>query len=205
MTQGMIMTLCSAGVLALIFIYLIFRLKRSGDQSQEQVDSFLRSIRSVVEEAILKYIKEIDITNFINISDAQIDILNQLFDKMWELVILEVQKITDPVVAAIVKKTLTRGNVESFVQSIFLTPKVQSSFTEHYNEAVLVANNQALAKESQLLEYISKFEKDKTDSIPLDESITPMDYPMTNAEIIPPREEESEVIDVDDDSIEIIE
>jgi hypothetical protein len=127
-------------ILSLGFLYYS-NLKKNKDN--EQLKKLFENLKDVIEEAMIEYLKQVDITNITNISNMQQEILEGLYDTVWDMVIKEVTDmyVEDKVLGEAIKALLTRKTVEDMVNRVFLqSTSVQEQITSKYNDAVLSAH-----------------------------------------------------------------
>lgn len=202
-------TLISIIILGIIVVYIFIKYRKSSDEkSKEALKKFEDSLKNKVEDFIVKYIDATDFSKFTNLTDAQISILNNLYDQVWDIVVNELTDLakTDPVTTALIKKALTRENVEAFAKGIFDSYKSQSAFAAKYD-----ANLEANVKESLKLEKETLKEGRDYDEglVKGDSTETEFDKDQKKVEeekskLNPPKDEETEVYSSDDNSVEVI-
>ena len=203
-----IQTVIPIAILVIIFAY-IFITKFTDKKSKEDTEKFLNSIRTVFEDFIIEYLEHTDITNFMNLTDAQMQILNNLYDKLWELAVSNLETyVTDNFTKMLIRKYLTRKNIEEFTKAVFESPVVQEMFTEKYNIALLAANKEAIILEAKQNAIWTKIDNGTYEPIE-DDIVEDIDDRDINRSIdsieLNPQKEEEENIDPKDDSVEIIE
>lgn len=197
-------------VLILLFLYIR---KRNDEKGQEEVKVFLNTLYSDFENIIINYIDKIDIFNLENLALAEQEIVNALIGILWNKAVKALEEyVTDALNKALIKKFLTRENVEQFIKEIFdKSTKVQTVYTSRYNDAILAANKEAIlleAKVAQQNEDIDKNvlnEDDKEVEYIDPSSIINAGGEVVEQEINPPHDEELEEVDLKDNSVEIIE
>ena len=136
-------------IIALIIAYCIFGYKyyKKNKIDEEDIElhklhTFFNSIREAVETAMIEYLSHIDIHNITNINDMQKQVLNDLYDTVWNICIDKLHEDLDPDTSKLLKLLLTREVVESFIQEIYNSSiEVQETVTAKYNDAVLSAAN----------------------------------------------------------------
>ena len=197
-------------VLILLFLYIR---KRNDEKGQEEVKVFLNTLYSDFENIIINYIDKIDIFNLENLALAEQEIVNALIGILWNKAVKALEEyVTDALNKALIKKFLTRENVEQFIKEIFdKSTKVQTVYTSRYNDAILAANKEAIlleAKVAQQNEDIDKniLNEDDQEVEYIDpNSIINAGGEVVEQEINPPHDEELEEVDLKDNSVEIIE
>ena len=112
------------------------------NEGSEDLRKFFNSIREAAEEAMLRYLANIDISNITNINDMQKQVLSDLYDTIWNLCVDKLGEEVDPDTAKLIKALLTRSTVEAFIQEVYENSiEVQETVTSKYNNAVLSAAN----------------------------------------------------------------
>ena len=200
MNSALFSSIAAVVILGLIFGYIIYKRKKD-PQGKEELDRFLKSLEGSFQAYILRYVETIDITNFMNLSVAQEEILEELYENLWQIARDELARTTtDEFNKQLIEKLLTKDNIKAIVKQIYESEQVQELFTKKYNTAVLNASRDALALED---EYVKKFEEYG--------NIDGVEPTLQPAESVPdqpgpmPRHDDEEVIDPSDESVEIVE
>jgi len=194
-----------------ILVFLYFR-KRNDEAGKEEIKKFLDTLQSDFEAVIMEAIEKFDFISFDNLILAEQHIINSVIDVLWSKAIRALEDyVTDPLSKLVIKKYLTRENIESFIREIFReSVSVQTKYTSKYNTAILAANKDALSFEKETEDFNEEIDKD----VPVDfveveyidpTSIIDKEGNVVQQELNPPKEEESEEIDTNDSSIEILE
>ena len=190
-------------VLGIIFAYVIY--KMSTDKGRDELDLFLDSIKNKFETRMIEYIDALDFSNFLSLNDAQKDILNTMYNELWELAVNELDNyVHDPFNKVLIKKYLTRKNIEDCVNAIFLNKEVQSLFSEKYDANLEEGIRLAIAKEEEMKSINYDIENDNFNGLEYVD-LNQKDYLLPNPEpeIIYP-EKESDSIDVSDGTVDIL-
>jgi len=194
-----------------ILVFLYFR-KRNDEAGKEEIKKFLDTLQSDFEAVIMEAIEKFDFISFDNLILAEQHIINSVIDVLWIKAIRALEDyVTDPLSKLVIKKYLTRENIETFTREIFReSVSVQTKYTSKYNTAILAANKDAISFEKETEDFNEEIDKD----VPVDfveveyidpTSIIDKEGNVVQQELNPPKEEESEEIDTNDSSIEIIE
>lgn len=196
-------------ILLIIFAYIFF-VKFTDKKSKEDAEKFLESIKTVFEDFIIDYLEHTDITNFMNLTDAQMQILNNLYDNLWEIAKENLETyIADDFTKMLIRNYLTRKNIEEFVKAVFESATVQEVFTEKYNVALLAANKEAIILEAKHNALWTKIDNGTYEPIEDNNEIEDIDDRDINRSIdsieLNPQKDDEEDIDLKDDSVEIIE
>lgn len=207
--SNIVSIVASVVILAAIVVYIYFKYKKSNDEkAKKALNDFEDNIKNDVEKSIVDYIDKTDFSKFNGLTDAQTSILNNLYNTIWDLVTSELLKVanTDPLTATLIKKVLTRENVENFVKVIFNSYKPQTAFAAKYD-----ANLESSVKEALALEN-----KTAKEGRAYDEGTMRSEYTKTvydenqekeeaeKTKLNPPKDEGTEVYSSDDDSIEVL-
>ena len=182
------------GIVAYIYIK-----KKNNKENEKELEMFLESMRITFEGFIIKYIDTVEIDNLTNLSEVQIQILNDLYDQLWQITIDNLANIHDEFSAGVIRKLLTRKNLESFIKQIFESDAVQEKFTSKYNNSVLSASKEFAKYESDMDKYTNTFLKDEKEK----NTHKVIDDLVDNSPINPQKDEEEE-IDANDSSIEFV-
>jgi len=199
MNSTIISSIAALVVLAAIFGYIIWKRKRD-PQGKEELDRFLASLETSFQAYILRYVETIDITNFMNLSVAQEEILEELYENLWQIARDELARTTtDEFNKQLIEKLLTKENIKAIVKQIYESEQVQELFTKKYNTAVLNASKDALALED---EYLKKFEEyGNVDGV---EPVLQPAEPFQDKPGPMPHHDEEVAVDPADESVEIV-
>lgn len=196
-------------VLVVILAFLYFR-KRNDEKGKEEIKVFMSGLYLDFEAIIIDYIDKMDIFNMENLALAEKLIIDSLLGVLWNKALKALEEyVTDPMTKIIMKKMLTREKIAEFAKEIFESIRVQAIYTNKYNDAIVAANKEAIILEAEMTKKNQEIE----DNIPVDfrevENIDPNSIINMNGEIVkedlnPPVDEESEFINTEDSSMEII-
>ena len=136
-----------ASIILLIIIIGYFGIKyyrnREDNEYSKKLKEVFNNIKDIIEEAMIEYIKNTDITNLNNINDMQKEVLENMYDKVWDLVILKITEmyVSNEELGNTIKTIITRKKIEDFVNQIYEQSKpIQEQVTLKYNQAVLSAH-----------------------------------------------------------------
>jgi len=196
-------------VLVAIVAFLYFR-KRNDEKGKEEIKVFMNGLYLDFETIIIDYIDKMDVFNMENLALAERLIIDSLLGVLWNKAVKALEEyVTDPMTKVIMKKMLTREKIAEFAKEIFESIRVQTIYTNKYNDAIVAANKEAIILEAEMAKKNQEIE----DDIPVDfrevENIDPNSIINMNGEIVkedlnPPVDEESEFINREDSSMEII-
>ena len=191
----------------LLFLYLR---KRNDEKGKEEIKLFMNGLYSDFELVIVDYIEKMDVFNMENLALAEKLIIDSLLGVLWNKAIKALEEyVTDPMTKIVMKKMLTREKIAEFAKEIFESIKVQAVYTSKYNDAIVAANKEAIILEAEM----TKRNKEIEDNVPIDfrdvPDIDPNSIINMNGEIVeeklnPPVEEESEFVNTEDSSMEIL-
>ncbi len=134
-------TIGSIILLAFIIGYFGYKYYRGikNAENNKELKDFFNSIREAVESAMIDYLENIDIQNIININNMQKEVLNDMYDTVWNICVNKLADMQDETTAKIIKLTLTRKNVEAFIEEIYKNSiPVQEEVTAKYNDKVVM-------------------------------------------------------------------
>lgn len=196
-------------VLLGILLFLYIR-KRNDEKGKEEIKVFMSGLYLDFEAIIVDYIDRMDVFNMENLALAERLIIDSLLGVLWNKAITALEQyVTDPMTKVVMKKMLTREKIAEFAKEIFESIRVQAIYTSKYNDAIVAANKEAIILEAEM----TKKNKEIEDNVPVDfrevEDIDPNYIINMNGEIVkeelnPPVDEESEFVDKEDSSVEII-
>lgn len=196
-------------VLVAILAFLYFR-KRNDEKGKEEIKVFMSGLYLDFEAIIVDYIDKMDVFNMENLALAEKLIIDSLLGVLWSKALKALEEyVTDPMTKVVMKKMLTREKIAEFAKEIFESIRVQAIYTSKYNDAIVAANKEAIILEAEMTKKNQEIE----DNIPVDfrevENIDPNSIINMNGEIVkedlnPPVDEESEFINTEDSSMEII-
>ena len=202
MNTGVLTTIVAVLILAAIIGYLYMKKKSDKEKGNDEVERFLKSLESIFQKFILSYIDAIDITNIVNINEAQLEILESMYDDLWKLTLEELDEtVSDEFNKTLIKKFLTRENVEAIARQLFESPTVQEKFTKKYNKHVVAASAFADQYEEDAVKFNGEIDsiEENPDLKPMD----PNDIGIGEVELNPQTDEEVPV-SADDNSVEIL-
>lgn len=188
-TIGGILFLC------IIVLVIIIELKRYSDK--KKVEDFINGLGDKILEIILETINDINPKGFSNLENFRNIVLQNIYSAVWDYVAytaedaVEVDQITRTVFKLIDKET-----VVDFIDNL----EIDDLIAKAYNK-------------KDIPELEEEVEEDYSDQTQYVEDVTEMELPPAEekeipeeelAKIIPPKDEEDENIDMEDDSMEII-
>lgn len=138
-----------AGIVVLLIIigYVIYKKKQINPEDNDQVKEFIKSLELIFEDAILKYIKTIDISTIqdmqklLTINDIQMKIIDDMYSELYKKAIEALANLNslDDFTRKLIKTFLTKENIEKVAQVAFGSNKVQEQFKTSYDNAVMRA------------------------------------------------------------------
>lgn len=190
-------------VLIILLGFVIYR-KFSGEKGEEELKKFLESLANQFEEIILKHLSEIDFSSIDNIAEAEKKILDDVVNELWNMAIEELSLYTtDKFTYTLIKKVLTRENVETFAKTIFESnTKIQTTYTSKYNDAVIDAINNAEQLEQDTAQQNKELETGNLSNFTIPENAEFENLP--EQEIIPQHEDEIEEVNPDEDAVDVV-
>ena len=200
-------TISSIAVILVLIILLGFVLYRkfSGEKGEEELKKFLDSLANKFEEIILRHLSEIDFSSIDNIAEVEKKILDDVVNELWDMAIEELSSYSsDGFTKALIKKLLTKENVEAFAKTIFESnDKIQTSYTSKYNGAIVAAINRAEQLEKDTVKENKELETGDLSNFTIPEDAEFENLP--EQEIIPQHEDEVEEVDPDKDAVDVVE
>lgn len=196
-------------VLALLLIFLAVRAYMD-KEGQKEMKKFLNSLTEKMEGIIVDYLDDIDFKDFHNLAEIEAKIIESIYNQIWQMTIDALENSAQtPLIKMLIKKYLTKENVENFIKYIFETERVQLTYTGKYNKALLAASN--INTVTMNIEDIERLEKEtveenkkyETESVQADDVVNwaekaMQDYPDGSDQSINPAIEDAENIPVSD-------
>lgn len=198
MNSTIFSTIVAVLILAGIIGYIYIK-KRNDAEGKKELEEFFETLRITFEDYMIKYLDNTDITNFTNLSDAQLEILNDLYDQLWKITINTLTNMQDKTTATIIGKVITRENVEAFIKQVYESDKIQEKFTNKYNTAVVAASKEFNKYETDMTNYTNTFLKEEKEK-----GLEKVIDTIKNDEELNPQTDEEEVINPKDNSIEFL-
>lgn len=198
MNSTIFSTIVAILILAGIIGYIYIK-KRNDVEGKKELEEFFETLRITFEDYMIKYLDNTDITNFTNLSDAQLEILNDLYDQLWEITLNTLTNMQDKTTATIIGKVITRKNVEAFIKQVYESDKIQEKFTNKYNTAVVAASKEFNKYEADMTNYTNTFLKEEKEK-----GLEKVIDTIKNDEELNPQTDEEEVINPKDNSIEFL-
>lgn len=194
-------------IIAGVWIYRKYKNTPDGDAKLQEL---FESMKGIIIENIIEALENIDFSNNnIPISEIEAKFLESIYDDIWNLFDTEIEKLanTDNLLYRTLRKAITKEKVEEYVAALFSSEDIQNKIIEIYNIAIEKKNKEIIEEDKKLFDEMEAYEKDEIETDTVDD-LNPMvdiNVPIENQQIIPPSEEESDIVSADDESIEIIE
>ena len=214
--ETIVTTIVSLIILVAGTVMLVKKYK-SMPNGEAELENFLKDIQGIVRKRIIEFIEKFDFStikeDYINL---QATLIENVYEDIWNLVDAELKAVYDnddmELIYVAIRKILTKEKIESYVNTIYSSDDIQDKLAELFNTA-LADQNKKIEDEDAVLntELESECVENIDDLTDVDDtaSTVPVLDPMKlngvdNGEevIIPPAEEESDV--VDSETVEII-
>lgn len=124
-------------ILALGIVLVVKHMKEN--KASGELDRFIKEITEILRQEITSFILKIDfhaiVTEQASIADAEIELVNQLYDKFWELVVRHLDEVyADEPIYIMMKKNLTPEFVRSVADVIINSEAVQNLISDKISE-----------------------------------------------------------------------
>lgn len=193
-------------ILAIIIVCIIVyhkKANKSADAEQELKD-FLAGLENVIYNAMAGMIEDADYSKYTSVADMETSLLNTFYDEVTPYIITEVEDISDPVVATIIKKLLNKEVIEDYINKIIETHDLKTKADNNYAAATIAKTSSQVAEEDKELEEEysdqSKYVEEDDGKLPSGEDEIEIDE---SKPINPPRDEE-EPYDPTDEGMELV-
>lgn len=195
-------------VIIALMIFFIYRKYTSIEKDRVLLDQFLNSIQDIAKKHIIEAIENFDFNNIKGtFGELQAEFVQGIYDDIWDLCVAEIDKLkgNDDILYTLLKKIITKEKINDYVITLYSDETIQEKLSEIYNIA-LKEKFDKIEEEDKKLEqeaiiYDMGEVSDKSHVKKLDPSKVPG---AEEEEIIPPVEEESDVVSKDDPTIEVI-
>ena len=191
-----------------LMIFFIYRKYSSNENNKELLDKFFDNIQDIVKNHIIKAIEKFDFSNAKNsFVEIQADFIEGMYDDIWDLCVSEMDKLkgNDDILYSVLKKLLTKDKIQDYVITLFSDESIQNKLTDIYN-AALEGKMEEIKQEDEKLEKESEeYDMGEISEASHIQKLDPSKVPgVEDEEIIPPVEEESDIVSKDDPTVEII-
>ena len=213
-----VVALVSLIIIALA-VWAIYSKLHKTPNGDVELQKFFDSIKDAVQNRIIEMLNGLDFSKLDKESfiESYTKFTEEVINDIWNLCnqkIEELYKKDNELLYTILVKTITIDKVRELVITIMDDSKVQDKFVQIFNMFIKTTEEQTLAEEkalteqakNDLIENIDDIDEEKlksedTSSIPvLDPTkLEGVDYPIN-----PPKEEESDTVSEDDESVEIL-
>lgn len=203
------------GTVIIALIILFIRKERLEKGNEDALNDYLQKITDIVKKRIIEFINNFDLSSYKeDFQTLQTDLLNGLYDDIFELSIKELENVlgdsSDSITIALIRKSLTRDKIEEYVSILLEESDLKEKFTDLINSVLEKENDRIEAEDKELEKELESYEEEYDD--PIESKIAELDPKVakdpersTISEVInPPREEEEETVSADDESIEIL-
>lgn len=203
------------GVIIIALIIVFIRKERLEKGNESALNDYLHKITDIVKKRIIEFINNFDLSTYKeDYQTLQADLLNSLYDDIFELSIKELENVlgdsSDSITIALIRKSLTREKIEEYVSILLEESDLKDKFTDLINSVLEKENDRIEAEDKELEKELESYEEEYDD--PIESKIAELDPKVakdpersTISEIInPPREEEEETVSADDGSIEVL-
>ena len=155
MSNPVLATIFGVVVLFAIVSYVFYKKKQANPESNEEVKRFAKTLESVFETYILKYLKSLDfssITNIVSaltITDVQIRIIKDLYNELYSVAMKELNNLQniDEFTKKMIMAFLTKENIEAIANTVFGSPVIQEEFKIKYDGAIVMAANSHIGED----------------------------------------------------------
>ena len=203
------------GTVIIALIILFIRKERLEKGNEDALNDYLQKITDIVKKRIIEFINNFDLSSYKeDFQTLQTDLLNGLYDDIFELSIKELENVlgdsSDSITIALIRKSLTRDKIEEYVSILLEESDLKEKFTDLINSVLEKENDRIEAEDKELEKELESYEEEYDD--PIESKIAELDPKVvkdpersTISEVInPPREEEEETVSAYDESIEIL-
>ena len=203
------------GTVIIALIILFIRKERLEKGNEDALNDYLQKITDIVKKRIIEFINNFDLSSYKeDFQTLQADLLNGLYDDIFELSIKELENVlgdsSDSITIALIRKSLTRDKIEEYVSILLEESDLKEKFTDLINSVLEKENDRIEAEDKELEKELESYEEEYDDPIEskiaeLDPKVAKDPEKSTISEVInPPREEEEETVSAYDESIEIL-
>lgn len=196
-------------LLAVVGFWLYKKYKSMPD-GDAKLQELFNSMQSIVIGNIIEALENLNIADLSkSLAEIEAQFIESIYEDIWNLFDKEIEKVadTDNVLYLALRKAITKEKVEAYVATIFATEDIQNKIIDIYNIAISKKVEEMEKEDEKLAAEMEAYENGEVEAEPVEELDPMVDsmVPREEQTIIPPSEEESETVSVDDESIEIIE
>lgn len=191
-----------------LMIFFIYRKYSSNENNKELLDKFFDNIQDIVKNHIIKAIEKFDFSNAKNsFVEIQADFIEGMYDDIWDLCVSEMDKLkgNDDILYSVLKKLLTKDKIQDYVITLFSDESIQDKLTDIYNTALEEKMEEIKQEDEKLEKESEEYDMGEISEASHIQKLDPSKVPgVEEEEIIPPVEEESDIVSKDDPTVEII-
>lgn len=191
-----------------LMIFFIYRKYSSNENNKELLDNFFDNIQDIVKNHIIKAIEKFDFSNAKNsFVEIQADFIEGMYDDIWDLCVSEMDKLkgNDDILYSVLKKLLTKDKIQDYVITLFSDESIQDKLTDIYNTALEEKMEEIKQEDEKLEKESEEYDMGEISEASHIQKLDPSKVPgVEDEEIIPPVEEESDIVSKDDPTVEII-
>ena len=196
------------GAIAIVAIVIaIIVLNLISKNNKEKAKKFLEGLTEEITATAIDIIKGFNPNNYETIEEFELNVLNKVYDKLWDYVLHEIENGEEyGVITKTIAKKIDKNFVIQFIDQIFtekdIISVIQSTFVKEYvvNPDKVEAEDKALIEEfSNTEEYAEDVDKA---NLPIGENELTEEEKEIIANLNPQTEEDKEIVPEEDDSVE---
>ena len=203
-TASTVGTICGVVVLLALLVYVYMRTK-SNQKAESKLNEFFDGLADTFKKIIIEDIERVDLSNFHSIEMLQIEMLNKLYDELWDYTMGCMTKLhsTDDVLYAVVKKVISKDKLMAYVTIIYESAPVQEKLASILEAAFKKSNESLLEEEEKRTAEAANYEAGLVDCKPVPE-LDPT-CASGNEDGLNPQKDEGEPLSTEDESVEVLE
>ena len=191
-----------------LMIFFIYRNYSSNENNKELLDKFFDNIQDIAKNHIIEAIEKFDFSNVKkSFAEIQADFIKGMYDDIWDLCVSEMDKLkgNDDILYSVLKKLLTKDKIQDYVITLFSDESIQDKLTDIYNTALEEKMEEIKQEDEKLEKESEEYDMGEISEASHIQKLDPSKVPgVEEEEIIPPVEEESDIVSKDDPTVEII-
>lgn len=197
-------------VILLLAIYWLYTRYKKLPDGDEKLKELLESMKSIVIANIIESLNNLKIDDkSLPLAEIESKFLESIKDDIWNLIDNEIEKYRtiDTLIYSAIRNAVTQEKIEEYIYTIFAEDTIQDKIIDIYNTAIKERAKEMVEEDESLSEEMDAYENDEVEADPVEELDPAVDInaPVEDQQIIPPVDEESDTVSIDDGSIEILE
>ena len=207
-TNTLVTALGGIIVLSLIIVAFVIRLKRNPSNSDKQAaEKFLKGLEDVFYLKMVEIINNTDFLEYHSLISLETDILNKIYDAIWEYTEKEMQKAaSEDIITTMVLKVLNKKTVSTFIDRLIIMTDINDIINTKWSDSFKVKISTMESEDKKMADKFADRTEyvEDVENIALEPAKEIVPKPDEKVNIIPPSEEEKDYDPEKDDTVEYV-